>query len=64
VIERHQGEVVAMVTHNVLCQIATCLLLNKPPESFQSVRHDPASVSVFRWRAGTFREDGLNLAYV
>jgi len=62
VIERHQGEVVAMVTHNVLCQIATCLLLNTPPESFQSVRHDPANVSVFRWDAGTFREDGLNLA--
>jgi len=64
VIERHQGEVVAMVTHNVLCQMATCLLLNRPPESFQSVRHDPGNVSVFRWRAGTFREDGLNLAYV
>ena len=62
VIERHQGEVVAMVTHNVLCQIATCLLLNTPPESFQSVKHDPGNVSVFRWRAGTFHEDGLNLA--
>jgi broad specificity phosphatase PhoE len=60
-VERHQGEVVAMVTHNVLCQMATCLLLNKPPESFQSVRHDPANVSVFRWAAGSFREDGLNL---
>jgi len=61
VIERHQGDVVAMVTHNVLCQIATCLLLNAPLDSFQSVRHDPSNVSVFRWRAGTFREDGLNL---
>jgi broad specificity phosphatase PhoE len=55
---------VAVVTHNVLCQMATCLLLNRPQESFQSVRHDPGNVSVFRWRAGTFREDGLNLAYV
>jgi probable phosphoglycerate mutase len=64
VIERHQEDLVAMVTHNVLCQMATCLLLNTPPESFQSVRHDPGNVSVFRWRAGTFREDGLNLAYV
>jgi len=62
VIERHQGEVAAMVTHNVLCQMATCLLLNRPPESFQSVRHDPGNVSVFRWHAGTFRDDGLNLA--
>ena len=61
VIERHQGEVVAIVTHNVLCQIATCLLLNTPLEAFQSVRHDPGNVSVFRWEAGTFREDGLNL---
>ncbi len=64
VIERHQGDVVAVVTHNVLCQMATCLLTNTPPESFQSVRHDPGSVSVFRWRAGTFREDGVNLAAV
>jgi len=62
VIERHQGETVAMVTHNVLCQIATCLLLNNPLDSFQSVRHDPGNVSAFRWRAGAFREDGLNLA--
>jgi broad specificity phosphatase PhoE len=64
VIERHQGEVVAMVTHNVLCQMATCLLLNKPPESFQSVRHDPGNVSVFRWADGTFGEDRLNVAPV
>jgi probable phosphoglycerate mutase len=64
VIERHQGDVVAMVTHNVLCQIATCLLTDASPESFQSVRHDPGNVSVFRWIAGTFREDGLNLAAV
>jgi len=62
VIERHQADVVAMVTHNVLCQMATCVLLNTPLESFQSVRHDPGNASVFRWRAGTFREDGLNLA--
>ena len=62
VAERHQGDVVAMVTHNVLCQMATCLLLNEPLESFQSVRHDPGNVSVFRWLNGTFREDGLNLA--
>jgi broad specificity phosphatase PhoE len=62
VIERHQGETVAMVTHNVLCQLATCLLLNAPPESFQSVRHDPGNASVFRWDGGMFREDGLNLA--
>ena len=61
-IERHQGEVVATVTHNVLCQMATCLLLDKPPESFQSVRHDPGNVSIFRWLAGMFREEGLNLA--
>ena len=62
VIERHQSDVVAMVTHNVLCKIATCLLLNTPPESFQTVRHDPGNVSVFRWRAGAFHEDGLNRA--
>jgi len=62
VIECHQGEVVAMVTHNVLCQIATCLLLNTCPESFQSVRHDPGNVSIFRWRAGTVHADGLNLS--
>jgi probable phosphoglycerate mutase len=62
VIERHQGDVVAMVTHNVLCQLATCLLLNTPLNSFQSVRHDPGNVSVFRWRFGTVRADGLNLA--
>jgi probable phosphoglycerate mutase len=62
VIERHQGETVAAVTHNVLCQMATCLLLDKPVRYFQSVRHNPGAVSVFRWRAGTFREDGLNLA--
>jgi broad specificity phosphatase PhoE len=53
-----------MVTHNVLCQIATCLLTDASPESFQSVRHDPGNVSVFRWRAGTFHEDGLNLSGV
>jgi probable phosphoglycerate mutase len=62
VIECHQGEVVAMVTHNVLCQIATCLLTNAPPESFQSVRHDPGNVSIFRWRAGAMHADGLNLS--
>jgi len=62
VLERHQGDVVAMVTHNVLCQMATCLLLNTPLEAFQSVRHDPGNVSVFRWAEGTFHEDGLNLA--
>jgi broad specificity phosphatase PhoE len=61
VIERHQGEAVAVVTHNVLCQMATCLLLSRPVESFQSVRHDPANVSIFRWTAATFREDGLNV---
>jgi probable phosphoglycerate mutase len=60
--ERHRGDVVAIVTHNVLCQIATCLLLNTPPESFQSVRHDPGAVSVFRWAEGAWREEGLNLA--
>lgn len=62
VVERHQGEMVAVVTHNVLCQMATCLLLNRPPQSFQSVRHDPGNVSVFRWAAGAWREDGLNVA--
>jgi probable phosphoglycerate mutase len=62
VIERHQGEVVAMLTHNVLCQIATCLLLNTPLESFQSVRHDPGNVSVFRWAAGAAHADTLNLS--
>jgi probable phosphoglycerate mutase len=62
VVERHQGEVVAAVTHNVLCQMATCLLLNKPVRYFQSVRHDPANVSVFRWADGAFREEGLNVA--
>jgi len=64
VVERHQGDVVAVVTHNMLCQIATCLLLNKPPESFQSVRHDPGNVSVFRWDRLAFRADGLNVAAV
>lgn len=61
-VERHQGEVVAVVTHNVLCQIATCLLTGAPPQSFQSVRHDPGNFSVFRWRAGAVRADGLNLS--
>ena len=58
----YQGEVVAIVTHNVLCQIATCLLTDAPSESFQSVRHDPGSFSIFRWRAGTVHADGLNLS--
>jgi broad specificity phosphatase PhoE len=62
VIARHQGGGVAMVTHNALCQMATCLLLNQPPESFQSVRHDPGNISVLRWADGAFREEGLNLA--
>jgi len=62
VVECHQGEVVAMVTHNVLCQIATCLLLNAPPESFQSIKHDPGNISIFRWRAGTVHADGLNFS--
>lgn len=61
VVERHQGEIVAVVTHNVLCQMATCLLLNTPLESFQSVRHDPGNVSVFRRVAGVLHADGLNL---
>lgn len=62
VVERYRGEVVAVVTHNVLCQIATCLLTDAPPESFQSVRHDPGNFSVFRWRAGAVRAEGLNLS--
>lgn len=62
IVERHQGGVVALVTHNVLCQIATRLLTDAPPESFQSVRHDPGNFSVFRWREGAGRADGLNLS--
>ena len=61
VVECHQGEVVAMVTHNVLCQMATCLLLNIPLHSFPSVRHDPGSLSIFRWSAGSFSVDAFNL---
>lgn len=61
VIECHEGEVVAMVTHNVLCQMATCLLLNTPVDSFQSIRHDPGSVSVFRWNGRGFSVQALNL---
>jgi hypothetical protein len=38
--------------------------LDKPPESFQSVRHDPGNASVFRWSDGAWREDGLNVAPV
>ena len=61
VIECHEGEVVAMVTHNVLCQMATCLLLDIPVDSFQSIGHDPGNVSVFRWHAGTVHADARNL---
>lgn len=55
---RHAGDVVAIVTHKILCQMATCLLLGLPVASFQRVRHDNAGVSVFRWRTDRSYSNG------
>jgi probable phosphoglycerate mutase len=43
----HAGETVAFVTHEVICQIATCILLGRPLSEFVSVRHDTAALSLF-----------------
>lgn len=60
---RHAGEIVAVVTHEILCQLATCLLLGLPLSSFRRIRYDTASVSIFRRQEAELAVDGLNLPY-
>jgi broad specificity phosphatase PhoE len=57
----HQGETVAVVTHEIICQIATCLFLGMPLDRLKSVRHDNAAISVFAWGGAPFPAEGSNL---
>jgi broad specificity phosphatase PhoE len=58
----HRGEAVALVTHEAICQIATCLLLGMSLERYRPVRHDNAAVSIFAWDGAAFRAEGFNLS--
>jgi probable phosphoglycerate mutase len=56
----HAGETVAFVTHEIICQLATCLLLNRPLDEFQTIKHDTAAFSLFRFTAGRPQAAHLN----
>jgi broad specificity phosphatase PhoE len=56
----HAGETVAFVTHDIICQLGTCMLLHRPLSGFQKVKHDTAAFSLFAFDSDRPRALYLN----
>ena len=60
VIELHPEDIVAIVTHEIMCQLGTCILLQRPLSEYPAVRHGNAAISVFRLDGGVAEAVSLN----
>ena len=58
---RHPGQTVALVTHELVCQILVCLALDIPLRRYRHLRHDNASFSILQFADGSFVLAGMNL---
>jgi broad specificity phosphatase PhoE len=56
----HAGDTIAFVTHDVICQLGTCMLLHRPLSGFQKVKHDTAAFSLFAFDSDRPRALYLN----
>jgi probable phosphoglycerate mutase len=56
----HAGDTIAFVTHDIICQLATCMLLHRPLSEFQMIKHDTAAFSLFVFDADRPRAIYLN----
>ncbi|HSP56133.1 MAG TPA: histidine phosphatase family protein [Dehalococcoidia bacterium] len=58
--ELHPEDTVAIVTHEIMCQLGTCILLQRPLSEYPAARHDNGAFSVFRLDGGVAEAVGIN----
>lgn len=54
VIEAHQGQTIALVSHRVVCKVLMCLVLGLDNAHFWRIEQDTGAINIFEWRGGLF----------